>query len=176
MDGTLRLWDLRSPSCQVRRRHQPARARRGLGRPRPTLQPCRLLFHAAQGLLQLSIENAAAPVAAFDNQGLIFAVGVNSQYVNLYDARNFERVRCRLVPERRLFAPSLALTPLSGSPPLTLLSVSHGPLRLPHAPLYFSTPPLVQGPFATFHAIAVETKANKANWTSAWHAWPRRRP
>jgi hypothetical protein len=31
-------------------------------------------------------------VAAFDNQGLIFAVGVNSQFINLYDVRNFEHV------------------------------------------------------------------------------------
>lgn len=50
------------------------------------------------------MENAAAPVAAFDNQGLIFAVGVNSQFINLYDVRNFERVSDGPWPLAGLFA------------------------------------------------------------------------
>ena len=31
-------------------------------------------------------------VAAFDPEGLIFAVGVQSEYIKLYDLRSFEKV------------------------------------------------------------------------------------
>ena len=33
------------------------------------------------------------PVAAFDPEGLIFAAGINSESVKLYDLRSFDRVR-----------------------------------------------------------------------------------
>ena len=36
------------------------------------------------------------PVAAFDPEGLIFAAGVNSETVKLYDLRSFDRVCLRL--------------------------------------------------------------------------------
>ena len=32
------------------------------------------------------------PVAAFDPEGLIFAAGINSECVKLYDLRSFDRV------------------------------------------------------------------------------------
>ena len=48
--------------------------------------PC-LLFNS-QGLMKL----AGRPVAAFDPDGLIFAAGINSESVKLYDLRwRFER-------------------------------------------------------------------------------------
>jgi len=55
LDKTIRLWDLRSNSCQ--------------------------------GLMNLS----GRPVAAFDPEGLIFAAGVNSEHVKLYDLRSFDK-------------------------------------------------------------------------------------
>lgn len=33
------------------------------------------------------------PVATFDPEGLIFAAGINSECVKLYDLRSFDRVR-----------------------------------------------------------------------------------
>ncbi|XP_059099380.1 WD repeat-containing protein 82-like [Tigriopus californicus] len=54
-DKTVRLWDLRSPTCQ--------------------------------GLMHL----AGRPVAAFDPEGLIFAAGINSESVKLYDLRSFDK-------------------------------------------------------------------------------------
>lgn len=41
-----------------------------------------------QGLMHLS----GRPVAAFDPEGLIFAAGINSECVKLYDLRSFDRV------------------------------------------------------------------------------------
>ena len=41
-----------------------------------------------QGLMHLS----SRPVAAFDPEGLIFAAGVNSESVKLYDLRSFDKV------------------------------------------------------------------------------------
>ena len=41
-----------------------------------------------QGLMHL----ASRPVAAFDPEGLIFAAGVNSESVKLYDLRSFDKV------------------------------------------------------------------------------------
>uniref|UniRef100_A0A1I8GPS7 WD_REPEATS_REGION domain-containing protein n=1 Tax=Macrostomum lignano TaxID=282301 RepID=A0A1I8GPS7_9PLAT len=54
-DRTIRLWDLRSPSCQ--------------------------------GLMHVT----GRPVAAFDPEGLIFAAGVNSECIKLYDLRSFDK-------------------------------------------------------------------------------------
>ena len=34
---------------------------------------------------------AGRPVAAFDPEGLIFAVGINSECVKLYDLRSFDK-------------------------------------------------------------------------------------
>ena len=34
---------------------------------------------------------AGRPVAAFDPEGLIFAVGINSESVKLYDLRSFDK-------------------------------------------------------------------------------------
>ena len=34
------------------------------------------------------------PVAAFDPEGLIFAAGVDSEMVKLYDLRSFDKVQC----------------------------------------------------------------------------------
>ena len=33
------------------------------------------------------------PVAAFDPEGLIFAAGINSECLKLYDLRSFDKVR-----------------------------------------------------------------------------------
>ena len=45
-----------------------------------------------QGLMHLS----GRPVAAFDPEGLIFAAGVNSESLKLYDLRSFDKVSfCR---------------------------------------------------------------------------------
>lgn len=33
------------------------------------------------------------PVAAFDPEGLIFAAGINSDTIKLYDLRSFDKVR-----------------------------------------------------------------------------------
>ena len=40
-----------------------------------------------QGFMNL----AGRPVAAFDPEGLIFAVGINSESVKLYDLRSFDK-------------------------------------------------------------------------------------
>ena len=53
-----------------------------------------------QGLMQLS----GRPVAAFDPEGLIFAAGINSETVKLYDLRSFDKgpfSSFRLQSERR---------------------------------------------------------------------------
>ncbi|XP_065175489.1 WD repeat-containing protein 82-like [Sycon ciliatum] len=55
LDRTVRLWDLRSQSCQ--------------------------------GLMSLS----GRPVAAFDPEGLVFAAGIDSQHVKLYDLRSYDK-------------------------------------------------------------------------------------
>ena len=34
------------------------------------------------------------PVASFDPEGLIFAVGVQSEQIKLYDVRSFDKVTC----------------------------------------------------------------------------------
>ena len=55
LDKTVRLWDLRSASCQGLM-HMPGR-----------------------------------PVASFDPEGLIFAAGINSEMIKLYDLRSFDK-------------------------------------------------------------------------------------
>ena len=55
LDKTIRLWDLRSPTCQ--------------------------------GLMHMT----GRPVAAFDPEGLIFAAGIDSSVVKLYDLRSFDK-------------------------------------------------------------------------------------
>lgn len=41
-----------------------------------------------QGLLNMSFP----PIAAFDPEGLIFAAGVNSELIKMYDLRSFDKV------------------------------------------------------------------------------------
>lgn len=41
-----------------------------------------------QGLMHLP----GRPVAAFDPEGLIFAAGINSEQIKLYDLRSFDKV------------------------------------------------------------------------------------
>lgn len=55
MDSTVRMWDLRSPSCQGQ------------------------------------LTTSGQPVANFDPEGLIFAVGINSEIIKLYDRRVFDK-------------------------------------------------------------------------------------
>ncbi|ORZ23931.1 WD40-repeat-containing domain protein [Absidia repens] len=54
LDGTVRLWDLRSPICE--------------------------------GLINTN----GRPIAAIDNAGLVFGVGLNSEVLRLYDIRSFD--------------------------------------------------------------------------------------
>lgn len=44
---------------------------------------------SSQGLMHLQ----GKPVCSFDPEGLIFAAGVNSEMVKLYDLRSFDKVR-----------------------------------------------------------------------------------
>ena len=46
------------------------------------------LIVSLQGIMHLS----GRPVASFDPEGLIFAVGVESKMVKLYDLRSFDKV------------------------------------------------------------------------------------
>ena len=45
-------------------------------------------FPFLKGLMNLP----GRPVAAFDPEGLIFAAGINSECVKLYDLRSFDKV------------------------------------------------------------------------------------
>ena len=47
-----------------------------------------LKFLFSQGLMHLQ----GKPVCSFDPEGLIFAAGVNSEMVKLYDLRSFDKV------------------------------------------------------------------------------------
>jgi len=50
-----------------------------------------------QGLMNLP----GRPVAAFDPEGLIFAAGISSESLKLYDLRSFDKVwKCSLCPEK----------------------------------------------------------------------------
>ncbi|CAF0917411.1 unnamed protein product [Didymodactylos carnosus] len=61
LDNTLRLWDTRVPN--------------------------------AQGILTLPATNGVSgrPIANFDPEGVIFAVGINSSMIKLYDIRHFDK-------------------------------------------------------------------------------------
>jgi len=52
-----------------------------------TLRLWDLRMAGAQGIMRLN----SRPVAAFDPEGLIFATGINSELVKLYDLRSYER-------------------------------------------------------------------------------------
>ena len=45
-----------------------------------------------QGLMHLN----GPPVASFDPEGLIFAAGIDSRQLKLYDLRTFDKVHCIL--------------------------------------------------------------------------------
>ena len=42
------------------------------------------------------------PVGSFDNEGLIFAAGVDAEIVRLYDLRSFDKVFSRCVRRKNL--------------------------------------------------------------------------
>ena len=75
LDKTIRLWDLRSNHCQV----VTQLSKRQLH--------ILNLYLLLQGLMKLP----GRPVAAFDPDGLIFAAGINSEAVKLYDLRSFDK-------------------------------------------------------------------------------------
>lgn len=50
----------------------------------------------SQGLMHLQ----GKPVCSFDPEGLIFAAGINSEMVKLYDLRSFDKVRSQK-PKRK---------------------------------------------------------------------------
>ena len=72
LDKSIRLWDLRSNHCQVISY---------------AVDVISLIIFYRQGLMKL----AGRPVAAFDPDGLIFAAGINSESVKLYDLRSFDK-------------------------------------------------------------------------------------
>ncbi|VDP28043.1 unnamed protein product [Schistosoma margrebowiei] len=77
MDSTIRLWDLRSPNCHVCLASQPAKE-----------LLCGIAVHQeGKGVMHVS----GRPTAAFDPEGLIFAAGINSESVKLYDLRSFDK-------------------------------------------------------------------------------------
>lgn len=91
LDKTIRLWDLRSPNCQVSH-----------------ILAVYLCFCCCRifclGFISLELDLTAVlsqglmhlqgkPVCSFDPEGLIFAAGVNSEMVKLYDLRSFDKVR-----------------------------------------------------------------------------------
>ena len=73
LDKTVRLWDLKSPNCQVTVHHRHGDI---------------VYNNQLQGIMHLS----GRPVASFDPEGLIFAVGIESKLVKLYDLRSFDKV------------------------------------------------------------------------------------
>ena len=82
LDRTARLWDLRAPDC--------------LG-----LMQCQvsliLYFHYIfifKVWCYVEVSSQGRPVASFDPEGLIFAVGVQSEQIKLYDVRSFDKVTC----------------------------------------------------------------------------------
>ena len=72
LDKTVRLWDLRSPDCV------------GLMQCQVKLQ-----FRMNSFYIRLAFQGRA--VASFDPEGLIFAVGVQSEQIKLYDVRSFDK-------------------------------------------------------------------------------------
>lgn len=94
LDKTSRLWDLRSPNCQVSLCLLSQPSERPLIRcqrePRSLQSHTNLSFaFNTQGLMHLQ----GKPVCSFDPEGLIFAAGINSEMVKLYDLRSFDKVR-----------------------------------------------------------------------------------
>ncbi|KAM7422791.1 hypothetical protein PAMA_010706 [Pampus argenteus] len=77
-----------------------------------------------QGLMHLQ----GKPVCSFDPEGLIFAAGINSEMVKLYDLRSFDKVRSSCEREK---------TGILGRFVIYMEQNSHGPF-------------CQQGPFATF--------------------------
>ena len=87
LDNTIRLWDLRSPNCQVSvcvcvcvcvcLKNSPECVHVNI-----------VCFCVLQGLTN----PLGKPVCCFDPEGLIFAAGVNSEMINLYDIRSFDKV------------------------------------------------------------------------------------
>jgi len=47
-----------------------------------------VMMYSLQGLMNLP----GRPVAAFDPEGLIFAAGISSESLKLYDLRSFDKV------------------------------------------------------------------------------------
>ena len=45
----------------------------------------------------VNVFSQGRPVASFDPEGLIFAVGVQSEQIKLYDVRSFDKVSCQLL-------------------------------------------------------------------------------
>lgn len=71
------------------------------------------------------------PVCSFDPEGLIFAAGVNSEMVKLYDLRSFDKVKYPKLPSYSFYlarsnlcseAGLLYLSLVSGMPPWHLES------------------------------------------------------
>ena len=55
------------------------------------------MIYYGQGLVYVNVSSQGRPVASFDPEGLIFAVGVQSEQIKLYDVRSFDKVNCRLL-------------------------------------------------------------------------------
>ena len=72
LDKTVRLWDLRSPDC--------------IG-----LMQCQVLKLRNLETCHSSTSFQGRAVASFDPEGLIFAVGVQSEQIKLYDVRSFDK-------------------------------------------------------------------------------------
>lgn len=79
LDGTVRLWDLRSQNCHV------------------SVLLNLQFFFSNQFQIEYTIipkgvmHVPGRPTAAFDPDGLIFAAGINSECLKLYDLRSFDK-------------------------------------------------------------------------------------
>ena len=78
LDKSIRLWDIRYATVWKFQKFSVTQILREI-----------VLFRSSycQGFMSL----AGRPVAAFDPEGLIFAVGINSESVKLYDLRSFDK-------------------------------------------------------------------------------------
>lgn len=93
LDRTLRLWDLRSPNCQVLKMTMSLlqkKSQKWLLIITWKQENLYIIFICLfiEGLMHVN----GRPVAAFDPEGLIFAAGVDSEMVKLYDLRSFDKV------------------------------------------------------------------------------------
>ncbi|VDK51616.1 unnamed protein product [Anisakis simplex] len=82
LDKTIRLWDLRMQSCQNKTGN--------IGTTLGCMQASDIalgFMNNAKGLMHVP----SRPVAAFDPEGLIFAAGINSDTIKLYDLRSFDK-------------------------------------------------------------------------------------